>query len=360
MLRNVPLFLRNVRDFEVRGIRFINSRYWCTTFMFCRWGKITDLDFRLYGTLENQDGIDLRIGCEYITIENITGITGDDTVALTALPSKKDQAVGSLTVKGKPIDIHGITIHNVISASYGNHLLRFLCEDGAKIYDVTAEGLKDTGKAISGSAIIFGTTDPYLMETPHKMGDLRNITVRDVVSHSQRALGLCEPCENLLIENVVADTGTEMEIRLRHNFHAKNVIIRNFVLRSGDTADSFADTECPPEVVADLRLENVRIENINYLFREIALKAGAHIGRSERTHSDRRARPPCKRLRTLFPRSVQKSHSKSPEGRPFSKREALTDSRFCATIKRKYKAEQTDTAGPPAFYRFVQKSLLHF
>ena len=273
MLRNIPIFLHNVRDFEVRGIRFIDARYWAVTLMYCRWGRVSELDFRMYGTLENQDGLNLRIGCEYITVENITGITGDDTVALTALPLKSDQSAGGLIVKGKTVDIHHVTVRNIISASHGNHLLRFLNEFGAKIYDVTVTDIKDTGEAVSGATVIFGTTDPYLMKTPHAMGDFRNITVKNVVSYAQRALDLCEPCENLLIENVMMGAGTEMGIRFRKNFVAKNVCLRDIVLAPTERADCFADTFCPPEAVTDLRLERVRVENVQYLYRGISLSA---------------------------------------------------------------------------------------
>lgn len=271
MLHNVPILLHNVRDFEIRGIRFVDARYWAVTLMYCRWGRASELDFRMYGTLENQDGIDLRIGCEFITVENITGITGDDTVALTALPARTDQATGGLTVRGKSVDIHDITIRNIISASHGNHLLRFLNENGARLYNVTVTDVKDTGEAISGAAIIFGTVDPYLMKNPHAQGDFKNITVRNVISHAQRALDICEPCENLLIENVVADAGTEMAIRIRENFHAENVTIRDLVFTPSETADSFSDTFCPQENLRGLRIENVRAENIDYLYRGLAL-----------------------------------------------------------------------------------------
>ena len=97
---NLLVFLHNVRNFEVSGFRCVDSRWWATCFMFCRWGMIRNLDMRMYGTLENQDGVDLRIGCEYITVENITGITGDDTVALTALP-RDTYFEGMLHVDGK-------------------------------------------------------------------------------------------------------------------------------------------------------------------------------------------------------------------------------------------------------------------
>ncbi|MBE6691623.1 MAG: hypothetical protein E7590_10185 [Ruminococcaceae bacterium] len=274
MLRNVPVFLHNVRDFEVRGIRFADARYWALTLMYCRHGRASELDFRMYGTLENQDGIDLRIGCEHIAVENITGITGDDTVALTALPLESDQATAGLVVKGKSVDIHDVTIRNVTSATHGNHLLRFLNENGAKIYNVTVTDVRDTGEAISGATILCGTTDPYLMTHPHKMGEFRNITIQNVISRAQRALDLCEPCEDLLIENVAAEQGTEMGIRLKENFVAKNVTIRNLVLSPTEPADCLVDTFCSTEAVADLHFENIRAENVRYLYRGTPLQIG--------------------------------------------------------------------------------------
>ena len=69
--------LFNVRNFEVANLCITNAKHYSTCFTFCRFGRIHDLHFRNYATVENQDGIDLRYGCEFITIENITGVTGD-------------------------------------------------------------------------------------------------------------------------------------------------------------------------------------------------------------------------------------------------------------------------------------------
>ena len=43
-------------------------------------------------TILNQDGLDLRQGCHDIAIENITGYTGDDLVALTDIVGKGQPA----------------------------------------------------------------------------------------------------------------------------------------------------------------------------------------------------------------------------------------------------------------------------
>ena len=57
---NLMIFLHNVRHFTVEGLHFANARWWAVCCVYCRWGKIRDLDFRFYADHENQDGVDLR------------------------------------------------------------------------------------------------------------------------------------------------------------------------------------------------------------------------------------------------------------------------------------------------------------
>lgn len=58
------------------------------------------------------DGIDLRMGCHDFEIENITGRTGDDTIALTAIAGVMETAA---IVDGRSGDIRNVKIRNVLS-----------------------------------------------------------------------------------------------------------------------------------------------------------------------------------------------------------------------------------------------------
>ena len=217
---NLLLFFHNVRNFEVRGFRCIDSRWWAVCFMYCRWGRISELDFRMYGTVENQDGVDIRIGCEYITVENITGVTGDDTVALTALPNDR-MFEGELRVKGRSLDIHDITVRNVMSSTHGCGIVRLLNEDGAKEYNIKISDITDTGETIGGAAVLIGTTDKVLMKEPHKMGEFKNIFIRNVTTSAQRVMSIREPVENMYIENVISSGQNERGFAFGCNFEAK-------------------------------------------------------------------------------------------------------------------------------------------
>ena len=268
---NLLIFLHNVRDFEIRGLHIIESRWWSICCIYCRWGRIADLDFRMYGTSENQDGVDLRVGCEFITIENITGCTGDDTVALTALPLDDLVPETQLKVEGKAPDIHDVTIRNIISSSHGCTIIRLLCEDGAKEYNITIDGVKDTGFSIGGAAILVGISNTmFAKDHPRRMGDLRNVVIRNVSTPSQKGITLCEPTQDLLIENLATYGRNNIGIRLCANFSADNVTIRNCTFR-GDTEEAnclfHLASGLPQENLAGLRIEHVHASPYPYIFR---------------------------------------------------------------------------------------------
>ncbi|MBP5270996.1 MAG: hypothetical protein ILO42_08575, partial [Clostridia bacterium] len=104
--KNNLILFANVDGFRITGISCRNMRWWALDFLFCSNGYIGNIDFRANDTgvapdgriyhgllrskyeevlVKNADGIDLRQGCHDIVIENITGFTEDDSVALTAL-----------------------------------------------------------------------------------------------------------------------------------------------------------------------------------------------------------------------------------------------------------------------------------
>lgn len=265
---NLLLFLHNVRDFEVRNIRFTNSRWWATCFMYCRWGKISDLDFQMDAAIENQDGIDLRIGCEYITIQNITGITGDDVIAMTALPNEYGFE-DKLHVEGKEFDIHDITIQNVMAASHGCGIIRFLCEEGAKEYNITVDGVKDTGEVTAGSSVIVGTTDTHFADPPHAMGDFTNIVLRNISTCAQRGISLAESIQNMVIENLFVYGYSEVGIRFSQNFECRNLTIRDvYLYAEEETFDSAFETKGVQDgIIENLTIENVCIGSTKCVFR---------------------------------------------------------------------------------------------
>ena len=267
---NLLIFLHNVRHFTISGLHFVNARWWTVCCIYCRWGRISELDFRYRADHENQDGIDLRIGCEYITIENITGVTGDDTVALTALPRDHLVPETALHVAGKSWDIHDITIRNIISSTHGCGCIRFLCEQGAKEYNITVDGVKNTSEVITGSTILVGTTAGEFLKEPHKMGDFRNIVVRNITACGHRAITFCESVQHMVVENVTTCGHNLVGLRFGANFSCDDLRISGLTIDSDpEVFDCAISTD---DAIGKNSLKNLRIEHVT-------VSGGKHVFR---------------------------------------------------------------------------------
>ncbi|MBQ2708133.1 MAG: hypothetical protein IJF67_07690 [Clostridia bacterium] len=202
VLNNSPIFFRNVTGFEIIGLRILEQRYWGMTFYDCSEGVIRDIEFEANNGAPNQDGIDLRMGCHHIVIENIVGKTGDDTVALTALRGHFRNPF--IPADACP-DIHDVVIRNVVAECTGGHgIIRLLCHDGCKVYNITVEDILD--KAIDGgrrsqAAIRIG--DPNYASISHaKDEDMYNLTIRRIRTDAPAAIKLHGNPANFVIEDI--------------------------------------------------------------------------------------------------------------------------------------------------------------
>ena len=90
------------------------------------------------------DGIDIRVGCHDIIIENITGFVQDDSVALTALPYN---GVKKHAVEGESYDIYNVIIKNIMTSAFHSNvrLLNQCCDNNvARLYNILIDGVFDT------------------------------------------------------------------------------------------------------------------------------------------------------------------------------------------------------------------------
>ena len=91
--------------------------------------------------------------------------------------------------------------------------------------------------------------------------------MRNVKTCAQEGLQICEPCQNVLIENVVTFGETLVGMTFSPNFVSENVTVRNFEL-GGDMGDSLITARCEREDAFDgFRMENVRVGNTRAIFR---------------------------------------------------------------------------------------------
>ena len=231
---NNHILFSNVDGFEIRRVEAINQRWWAFCFVYCRNGRISDVEFCSNDSaidedgnpyrglkrsrykdvvVKNSDGIDLRVGCHDIVIENITGFTEDDSIALTALDWHLERL---LRVEGLSPDIYNVEIRNVSTSAFCSNV-RLLNQGTYKIHDIYIEGVNDTsaisthmdrggcGVRIGDASFMYGTRVSTADET-------YNITVRGVRTRALRALALHGGLKNVVIEDVeIFDGGGEIE-----------------------------------------------------------------------------------------------------------------------------------------------------
>lgn len=206
---NCPILFVNVAGFEVRGLNIENHRYWGMCFCFCRGGRIADIRFTALFDRPNQDGINLRDGCRDVEIENVSGQTGDDMIALSAIDGPRYGAY-STWVEGLSPDIRNVRIRNVRGAAVGHPLVALRNHNGSKILDVVAEDIEDTPFAVPCAgmerrryAIMRIGNHGYWNRRRSVLGETARITVRNVrCSYSEAAIFVNNTLKDSLISGV--------------------------------------------------------------------------------------------------------------------------------------------------------------
>lgn len=231
---NNMILFSNVENFEIRRIRACEQRWWAFCFIFSSHGRISDVEFcsndmgidedgnPYHGLkrskykeaiVKNSDGIDLRVGCHDIVIENISGFTEDDTVALTALTGALEK---TFWVDGLPTDIYSVEIRNVSSSAYCSNV-RLLNQGEHKLHDIYIEGVFDTSKDSphmdrGACGVRIGDASHMYGTRPSTADETYNITVRDLRTRALRAMAIHGAMTNVVIEKVeIFDGGGAIE-----------------------------------------------------------------------------------------------------------------------------------------------------
>lgn len=217
--RNIGILMANVSDFSIQNITMKDSHCWAVSLEYCTHGQVRDLHFESTGNkvidgqtvrILNQDGLDLRQGCNNILIENITGHTGDDLIALTAIFHQNRIAGndGSTMVSGggTPQDaIHSITIRNVRGhCAGGHHIVRFLNTGTLPMYDIIMDGLIDTSVAPhrSKAAVKIGDHNTAYGGI-NALGLTRHFFISNIITRSQYPIFIGGSLCDSVISNVI-------------------------------------------------------------------------------------------------------------------------------------------------------------
>jgi len=220
--RNFLILMAYVDGVRLKNIRFEYAHSWAVTFERVHHAEVSDLTFFtpqfrwINGekvSTYNNDAIDLREGCKYFRITNITGINGDDCIALSALDlgaayhsngNINSYQVTATRHNGAEDDIEHIYITN-IKTNYTGVAIR--ASDSASIHHVFINGvtsIADPGipPPYNGSpyTILLGNLG---YGTPAMMHKIHNIYVSDIIGDGLNLIEVKSPIADCLFMNAV-------------------------------------------------------------------------------------------------------------------------------------------------------------
>ena len=235
--RTIGILLNETQNFTIEGIKMEETQAWAILAEGCAYGKIFDIDFHNSAKYPNQDGIDLNC-CHDIMIENITGITGDDMIALVG--SRSDESLATSKDNGTATqrmtvgrtgemtddDIYNIFICNVKGTTVGNcAIIRLLNMDGVKMYNILINNILDTSK-IGGkgnsNAILIGDVR-YWTIRQSKPGETSRIFINNVVSRANTVVQVRGTLTDSILDNIVGYGDNNQVVEYWDESQVKNV-----------------------------------------------------------------------------------------------------------------------------------------
>lgn len=291
--KNNPIRLHNLRGLKLLDFTILNQRWWAINLLYVEEAVISGLKIIAAPSVPNQDGVDIRLGCNNIIIENIYGQSGDDFIALSGFFGGRES--DKYAVQGKSIDIHDIIIKNIVATSPDCATVALRNHDGLKIYNVTIDTVHDSlasevnaekdSKFFNCSDFAFDSykspkspyatvrigQDNYIHLSPCQNGDIYGIHVTNIHSRINTAIMINVSLENSYFGNIYATNDVDRVISTgsctpRHNYGAdlKNVVFENIFYDCRDNESSIAfdfDTNNKPHAMSGVFVRNAFIGN---------------------------------------------------------------------------------------------------
>lgn len=211
---NLTVHFNNVSNFVLDNFTIVDQRWWAISCSFCERGKISGINFRLdyrdAPCWRNQDGIDLRLGCRDIIIEDITGETADDCIAMTAVCTE-DSLDSRELVEGKPTDICNITVDRVLAFSNMTSVVRILSQQGNRVHNISITNIIDTSRVELDSKVQMllriGENGYYNgIDEMSKPGDISDIYIKNIHTRALSALQIDMAVRNLHASDIFVHT----------------------------------------------------------------------------------------------------------------------------------------------------------
>ncbi len=239
--RNIMILMAFVDGFSLRNVTIENSHAWAVSFERTRNADISDIrlfnppDITVNGekvvTL-NKDGIDLRHGCKNFRINNISGLTGDDFIALSILGlNSPDPVSGNLnstmvtTTKwnGPEDDTEDIIISNIRCQAF-TRAVAIRANDSAGIKNVYIDGITWNGRY---NAILAGGKG---YGNPALPGNINNIHAMNITGNGTSLIQIEEAIADCsFVNGIYTGRGDQTVTYNIDKDKIRNVIFSNLI-----------------------------------------------------------------------------------------------------------------------------------
>lgn len=213
--RNIMILIAYVDGFRMNNLKIVNSHAWAVSFERTVNAEISDIRIDNPEEIEvngrkvkvfNKDGIDLRHGCKNFRINNISGRTGDDFIALSSLDTGSEYHEGGtlkstmLTTRrwrGPMDDTEQIVITNV-SCMTKCRGIAIRASDSASIHHVFIDGLIVRDWDGHNNAILVGGKGYGKLSLP---GKINNIQAMNITGEGRSLIHIEAPIANCCFMN---------------------------------------------------------------------------------------------------------------------------------------------------------------
>jgi len=239
--RNIMILMAYVDGFTLKNVKIENSHAWAVSFERTLNADISDIRFynpenivvngKNVVTL-NKDGIDLRHGCKNFRINNISGLTSDDCIALSILGlSSRDRKTGGLNStmvtttmwKGTEDDIENIFISNISCEAF-TRAIAIRANDSASIKNVYINNIIWNGRH---NAILAGGKG---YGKPALPGNINNIHAMNIMGNGRSLIQIEELLADCTFLNgIYTGRGDQIIIYNVDKEKLRNVITKNLV-----------------------------------------------------------------------------------------------------------------------------------
>lgn len=240
--RNIMILMAYVDGFKMKNISIENSHAWAVSFERTINAAISEIrinnpeEIIVNGEIvkvSNKDGIDLRYGCKNFRIDNISGKTGDDFIALSSLAGLHENgSINSTMVttgewKGPEDDSEQIIITNITCQSkYRGIAIR--ASDSASIHNVYIEGLTTQKWDGNHNSILIGGKGYGKLSLP---GKINNIQAMNIMGNGRSLVLIEAPVANCYFLNgMYSGKGKHVILYNIDKDKTKDVVSKNMMI----------------------------------------------------------------------------------------------------------------------------------